>query len=105
MIKRIAFIGDSDSITGFNAVGIDTIACNDLAEASKIIHDTAQSENYAVIYITETLFEASQKECQKYAERTMPAIIPLSGAHQKTGIGKKRLSEFVEQAVGSDILF
>ena len=35
----------------------------------------------------------------------LPAVIPIPGVRGNTGIGTKRLSSFVEKAVGSDIIF
>ena len=55
--------------------------------------------------MTEELFELVEKERNRYENRLTPAIIPLPGVKGNTGIGSKRLSAFVEQAVGSDILF
>ena len=55
--------------------------------------------------MTEELFEAARKEVAKLSLQTIPAVIPIPGARGNTGIGSRRLSAFVEQAVGSDILF
>ena len=90
MAKNIAVIGDSESIKGFAAIGMDIYPCGD---------------NYAVIFITEEMFGLVEKERKKYEERLIPAVIPIPGVKGNTGIGIKRLSSFVEKAVGSDIIF
>ncbi len=105
MVKNIAFIGDSESVKGFSAVGIDVLSCDEPEEASVVLKNAADKEMYAVIYITEELYEAAIREVNKLAEQTMPAVIPLPGARGNTGVGSRRLSLFVEKAVGSDILF
>ena len=105
MVKNIAFIGDSESVKGFSAVGIDVLVCDDTSEAAMILKNTADKDMYAVIFMTEELFETAEKEVNKLSEQSMPAVIPLPGARGNNGIGIKRLSSFVEQAVGSDILF
>lgn len=105
MVKNIAVIGDSESVKGFGAVGLDVMVCNQPEEASAVFKNAAEKDKYAVIYMTEELFDAAQKEIQKYAELPVPAVIPIPGTRGNTGIGSKRLSLFVEQAVGSDILF
>ena len=61
MAKNIAVIGDSESIKGFAAIGMDIYPCDDKENAP--------------------------------------------GVKGNTGIGIKRLSSFVEKAVGSDIIF
>lgn len=105
MAKNIAVIGDSESIKGFGAIGIDIYPCDDIENAAHLLRNIADSDNYAVIYMTEELFELVEKERNRYENRLTPAIIPLPGVKGNTGIGSKRLSAFVEQAVGSDILF
>ncbi len=105
MVKNIALIGDSESVKGFSAVGIDAVVCEDTESAAVMLKTVADKDRYAVIYMTEELFEAAKKEVGKLSEQTIPAVIPIPGARGNTGIGAKRLSAFVEQAVGSDILF
>lgn len=105
MVKNIAFIGDSESVKGFGAVGIDAVICDSPENAAAVFKKIAEKDRYAVVYITEELYEAAQKEIQRFSETAVPAVIPLPGARGNTGIGTKRLSAFVEQAVGSDILF
>jgi V/A-type H+-transporting ATPase subunit F len=105
MAKGIAVIGDSESIKGFGAIGLEIFPCDNFDKAAQLFRKIADSDNYAVIYITEELFLIVEKERKRYEEKLIPAIIPLPGVKGNTGIGSKRLSDFVEQAVGSDILF
>ena len=105
MAKSIAVIGDSESVKGFGAVGMDMFICDDPPSSPQLLKQIAENDYYAIIYMTEEVFEASAKEREKLAERPVPAIIPIPGVRGNTGIGVKRLSRFVEQAVGSDILF
>lgn len=105
MAKGIAVIGDGESIKGFGAVGLETFVCNDPEDASQLLRTITENDSYAVIYMTEELFGLTEKERERFAQRVYPAIIPLPGVRGNTGAGMKRLSGFVEKAVGSDILF
>ena len=105
MVKNIAVMGDRESVKGFSAVGIDAIVCDEPTDASAVFKKITEKDKYAVIYITEELFEQAHKEIERYSESAVPAVIPIPGARGNTGIGSARLSSFVEQAVGSDILF
>ena len=87
MAKSIAIIGDSESIKGFGAVGMDRFVCEVPSESAQLLKQLTDNDYYAIIYMTEEIFEASAKEREKFAER------------------ERRLSSFVEKAVGSDILF
>ena len=118
MAKNIAVIGDSESIKvfifskfAFNAVlaeieiGMDIYPCDDNENAPHLFRKIADGDNYAVIFITEEMFGLVEKERKRYEERLIPAVIPIPGVKGNTGIGIKRLSSFVEKAVGSDIIF
>lgn len=105
MAKNIAVIGDSESIKGFGAVGLDIFPCDNTEEASKLLRKLGDSDNYAVIFLTEEVFDLTQKERSRYSERISPAVIPIPGVKGNSGSGIKRLSSFVEKAVGSDIIF
>ena len=105
MVKSIAVIGDSESVKGFSAIGVDAIICNDADRAVFALKAPVEKDMYAIIFMTEEMFAASEKERVKLAEEPIPAVIPIPGANGNMGEGTKRLSSFVEQAVGSDILF
>lgn len=105
MAKNIAVMGDSESIKGFAAIGMDIYSCDDSENAPQLFRKIADGENYAVIFITEEMFELVEKERKRYEEKMLPAVIPIPGVRGNTGIGTKRLSSFVEKAVGSDIIF
>ncbi len=105
MAKHIAVMGDSESIKGFGAIGLDIYPCEVNEEAAQLFRKIADSDSYAVIFLTEELFAITEKERKRYEEKQTPAVIPIPGVKGNTGIGSKRLSSFVEQAVGSDILF
>ena len=105
MAKHIAVIGDAESIKGFSAVGLDIFPCDDFESAGQLLRRLADSESYAVIYLTEELYNVSGKERGRYEERLTPAIIPIPEVKGNSNTGRKRLSAFVEKAVGSDIIF
>lgn len=105
MAKSIAVIGDSESIKGFSTVGLDIFPCDDSNDIPHLFRQIADSDNYGIIFITEEMFSLVEKERKRYEEKLTPAVVPLPGVKGNSGIGTKRLSSFVEQAVGSDIIF
>ncbi len=105
MAKNIAVIGDIESIKGFSAVGIDIYACKSNDDCGHILRKIADSGSYAIIFLTEEIFDSVEKERSRYEEKLTPAIIPIPSVKGNSGTGIKRLSSFVEQAVGSDIIF
>ncbi len=101
---RIAVMGDTDSIYGFAALGLDTYPVTDPVAASKKLRELADGD-YAVIYITEALADKLTAEIDHYREMMLPAIILIPGVSGNTGKGIQAVKKSVEQAVGSDIIF
>lgn len=103
-MARAAVMGDRDSIYGFAAIGLDIYPVGDVAKAGRQLRTLAEA-GCAVIYVTEALCPYIQEEMAFYRDKKLPAIIPIPGAAGNTGLGMARVKKFVEQAVGSDILF
>ncbi len=101
---KIAVLGDRDSIYGFASVGLDIFPVSEEGKAAKTLRQLAEN-GYAVVYITEHLYEQLEKERALYAETTLPALIPIPGVYGNTGIGIAQVKKSVERAVGSDIIF
>ena len=101
---RVAILGDRDSIYGFAAIGLDTFPVEDATEAAKKLKELADGR-YAVIYITESLQAQLETEIDNYVSSQLPAIIPIPGVSDNTGMGMRNVKKSVERAVGSDIIF
>ncbi len=101
---KAAVLGDHDSIYGFAALGLDVFPVAGREDGIKRLRNLAERD-YAVIYITEALMAQIRDEVERYAERRLPAIIPIPGVSGNTGEGMKNVKRSVERAVGSDIIF
>jgi len=101
---KIGVLGDKQSVQGFKAVGLDVFDCNTKEEAKHILHKIAKEE-YAIIYVTENIYEEIKESIYEYNEARLPAIIPIPGMKGSLGIGLNNIKKAVEKAVGADILF
>ena len=101
---KIGVIGDRESILGFKAVGLDVFPVDDPDEARKILKRIAK-EDFAIIYITEQVYQFMMDEVDEYTDSRLPAIIPIPGKDGTLGIGMTSVKKSVERAVGADILF
>ena len=101
---KIGVIGDRESILGFKAVGLDVFPIDDPEEAKKTLKRIAK-EDFAIIYITEQLYQFMMEEVDEYTDSRLPAIIPIPGKDGTLGIGMTSVKKSVERAVGADILF
>ncbi len=101
---KIAVLGDTESIKGFAAVGLDIFPCDDEKVAPEKFKRIVDS-GYGVIYVTERLASLLTKEISAADRKLTPAVVPIPGVLGNTGIGTARLKGAVEKAVGSDIIF
>lgn len=102
---KIGVMGDRDSIYGFAAVGLTPFFTDGDENPGSILKSLVESNEYAVIYITEKVAKDIEKEISFYSKRELPSIILIPGINGNTGNGIKSVKESVEKAVGSDIIF
>jgi V/A-type H+-transporting ATPase subunit F len=103
MSHKIGVIGDRNSVLIYRMLGFDVFSTSSPEEASQKIDELAESD-YGVIYITEKIAENISDTIHKYDEKMLPAIILVPDQTGSRGIGKRRVQENVEKAVGQDIL-
>ena len=101
---KMAVIGDKDSVMLFKAVGIDVFYETDGEKANRQIKQLAR-DGYGVIYLTETWYPLCADAIETFKPEPYPAIIPIPDVHGSKGTGIRNLKEYVETAVGVDILF
>lgn len=100
---KIAVMGDSDSILGFKALGLDVYPVENVDEARRTLHRLAK-ESCAIIYMTEQLGAQLPDELARYKDALTPAIILIPGKDGSLGIGQENVTKSVIRAVGADIL-
>ena len=101
---KIGVIGDRESILGFKAVGLNVFPTDDPEEAKKLLKRMAK-DDFAIIYITEQLYQYMLEGVDAYTDCRLPAVIPIPGKDGTLGIGMTSVKKSVERAVGADILF
>lgn len=103
-MSKIGIIGDSDSVLGFKAFGIETYPCDTTEQAlSELKHMV--KDDYGIIYIIESYYKKLDEEIAKYDEKLLPVIVPIPGIDGTFGVGLKSIKRSVEKAAGVDILF
>lgn len=102
---KTAIIGDRDSVLGFMALGYGVFPAENVQEAEKLLRKLADTEEYAVIFVTENYAKDMNELIGKYADSLMPAIIPVPGITGATGYGMAAMKAASEKAIGADILF
>ena len=104
---KIGVIGSGDTVIGFKALGLDVFPVDDAPAARELLRDLTRESNedqYAILYLEETLAAELGPEIDKYKSRLTPAIILIPGRDGPIGLGQSALKSAVEKAVGSNIL-
>lgn len=100
---KIAVLGDSDSVLGFKALGLDVFPAANVEEAKATLHRLAK-ESYAIVYLTEQFAQFMDEDLTRYKDELTPAVILIPGKEGSLGIGMANVKKSVERAVGADIL-
>lgn len=103
-MSNIAVLGERDSIYGFAALGLAVFPVSDKQQAHRKIKNLI-SQDYSIIYITESMAAELEEEIEKYNEESMIAIIPIPGIIGNNGIGINNIRKSAVKAIGSDIIF
>lgn len=98
----IAIISDKEEVVLFNAIGIKTTKVSSVEEVEKAIYELS-SNDCKIIYISEKLYLSIPETIEKYRHVTFPMLIPLPIGDEKMNVGRKKIKENVEKAIGIDI--
>lgn len=101
---KIGVIGDKQSVQGFKAVGLNVFDCISKEDAKETLQKIIK-DDYAIIYVIDSLYDEIKDTIYEYNEMRLPAIIPIPGMKGSNGIGMQNIKRAVEKAVGADILF
>lgn len=100
---KVAVVGDRESVSGFKAIGMETFTADNKEDSHSLLRSLCESQNFAVIFITEEYGEICKDIIKKYEDKTVPALILIPGANNNTGEGMSAVNRSVEKAVGSEL--
>lgn len=101
-MHKIGVVGDKDSILAFRALGVDVYPVAEKEEARRII-DRMASDKYGIIFVTEQIAELVEETVERYNKELLPAIILIPNNQGSLGTGMKKINDYVEKAIGSNI--
>ena len=74
MHSKIGVLGDRESILGFAALRLDVHSVEGESQALDLFQKLVQSEEYAVLYVTEALAEPLRVEMGRVKGSGVPAV-------------------------------
>ena len=93
---KMAVIGDIDSIYGFASLGLSVFDTTEENEALKIISELVKS-NFAVIYITEPLFEKISEKSKD--GEYLADVLMVAKYFERIGDHAVNIAEWVEYSI------
>jgi V/A-type H+-transporting ATPase subunit F len=102
-MSKIAFIGDRDSVLGLRALGVAAIPVSTPDEA-RARFGAAVTEGYAIIFVTEDVYEACADQIAGRRDQALPTVTALPAVRGSRGLAAKEIHRAVCAAVGADIL-
>lgn len=104
MRGKVAVIGDKNFVLGFNMAGIQDVFETKDREAQKKLEELFSKQEYAIIFIPESLFDNLDFRLRKkILSSAYPLVVPLPeyGKESKEGTNLKLL---IKRALGFDLL-
>jgi V/A-type H+-transporting ATPase subunit F len=104
---KIAVIGGLDTVIGFKALGLEAHPVSGPDEARSVIRHLVSDDSpddYAIIYLEETLAPALEADIARFRDCVTPAVILIPGREGSSGRSMTALHEAVKRAIGADIL-
>ncbi|HIX69498.1 V-type ATP synthase subunit F [Enterococcus diestrammenae] len=103
MAYKIGVIGDKESVLPFKLFGFTVLFADDQEQAKSALKKLA-TDDYGVIYITETCAAEIKNEIDRFNSQTQPTIVLIPNHDGSLGIGLDAIQQNVEKAVGQNIL-
>lgn len=103
MAYKIAVVGNRDVVLAFKLIGFEVYPATQADQARKILHQLAE-DKYGVILITENLAQEIPDTIKYFDTLPTPAVILIPSHQGSLGIGKAKVNDNVEKAIGQNIL-
>ena len=100
---RIVVMGDSGSVMGFRALGLEVCPADTAEEGRAALHRLSK-ENVGIIYMTEQLAAVLGPVIERCRAALTPAVILIPGKEGSLGIGMEQVKTTAERAVGADMI-
>jgi V/A-type H+-transporting ATPase subunit F len=101
--ERVAVVGDATSVAGFRPLGFAVFPVEH-GEEARALWDDLVGGDYAVVFVTETVYEAIVDLADEVADRPLPSVTVIPGAGSARGLGEIKLSKAIERALGTSTL-
>ena len=99
MKAKIAAFGEKDIMLIFKAIGIEVFSVSEKTKPEVQLEKLIK-EDYAIIFITETVALEVSGVIKKYMNKTLPSIVVIPGLGKKENFAVDLLRQAVVRAMG-----
>ena len=96
----VAIVGDAVSVAGFRPLGLAAFPV-ERAEDARALWARLAGGEFAVVFVTEPVYEALAELVDEVSDRPVPAVTVIPGAGSKGGVGGAKLERAIERALGT----
>ena len=102
-MSDVAFIGDSDTIWPFKALGSDVFFSDKHNAPQRLVAEVLRSQ-YKLIFVTEEIYESARDEIDALNELALPTVAVLPSVKGNRGIAMQTIRDSVRRAMGAEFI-
>lgn len=102
-MAKIAGIGSQACLLPLKYLGADVFLIPDEGEPADVLKRVVESEEYAVVLVTEKVYNEGREYIESRKESYLPAITLIPDETGSTGIALDRITNAIRTAVGLEI--
>lgn len=99
---KVGMIGDWTSVAGFMAVGVQALVVEE-PERGPAVWESLDLERFAVIMVTEPVYEVLRSDPVFSAHEGLPVIVAVPAVTGSMGIARESIKRKMEKALGAVI--
>lgn len=103
MFEKVAVLGEADIVFALRVMGVKVFSPQTLEEARKVM-ETLEKENFALIFLHESLFELLEEEREALRKKFCPVVVGFSDHRKVTDYLENMMRDMAIKATGSDYL-
>jgi len=104
MEGKIAVLGDTDFVTPFSALGVDTYSAGETREQTIEAAKKIMSDKYALIIVAEDKLKAVEEVFTTCENLPTPCIVAVPFTTESQGLATEALGKVLKMATGINIL-
>jgi len=102
MKTKIAAFGEKDIMLIFKAAGADIFPVLEIEQAAVQLKKIAR-EDYAIIFITDTVAVKLDNVIKEFADKPLPSIVVVPGLGERNNYAVESLRKSIIKAIGTDV--